>query len=144
MKHLFVDRRGYAMAYNAIVFVTVALPMLILSSEITRALYVNVNIQTAVDAACAAAVQAVDVPHFVATGELVLDSNFASLYAQQEFDATVTNSNIHQYSPALSGIGIVNNTIAECHASATMTWMLPGIPALTMNVVSAAEALARR
>lgn len=143
MKRFFKDRRGYAMALNTVIIVTVAMPMLILTSEIVRALYVNVNIQTAVDAACSAAVQAVDVPHFVATGELVIDSDNAGSYAQREFDATVANSNIQKYSPVLSGVSIINDTIAECRASATMTWMLPGVPALTMNVTSAAEALAR-
>jgi hypothetical protein len=144
MKRFFLDRLGYAMALNTVVIAMVAMPMLIMSSEIVRALYVNVHIQTAVDAACSAAVQAVDVPHFVATGELVIDSNEASSFAQREFNATVTNSNIQKYSPVLSGVGIVNNTIAQCRASATMIWMLPGVPSLTMNVTSAAEALARR
>lgn len=144
MKRFFTDRRGYAMAFNAVIIVMVAMPMMILSSEIVRALYVNVHIQTAVDAACTAAVQAVDVPHFVATGELVIDSDEAGSYAQREFNATVTNSNIQKYSPVLSGVSIINNTVAECRATATMTWMLPGVPTLTMNVISAAEALARR
>ena len=144
MKRFFTDRRGYAMAFNAVIIVMVAMPMMILSSEIVRALYVNVHIQTAVDAACTAAVQAVDVPHFVATGELVIDSDEAGSYAQREFNATVTNSNIQKYSPVLSGVSIINNTVAECRATATMTWMLPGVPALTINVISAAEALARR
>ncbi len=144
MKRFLFDRRGYAMAFNAVLMSTVALPMLIMSAEITRALFVNVNIQTAVDAACAAAVQAVDVPHFVATGELIIDADEAGSYAQREFNSTVANSNIQNYSPALSGISIENDTIAECYASATMTWLLPGIPPLTMNVTSASEALARR
>jgi hypothetical protein len=86
----------------------------------------------------------VDVPHFIATGELLIESDIAGSYAQREFNATVANSNIQKYSPVLSGVSIINNTIAECHASATMTWMLPGVPALTLNVISAAEALARR
>ena len=144
MKRFFIDRRGYAMALNTVLIVMVAMPMMILSSEIVRALYVNVHIQTAVDAACTAAVQAVDVPHFVTTGELVINSDEAGSYAQREFNATVANSNIQKYSPVLSGVSIINNAIAECRATATMTWMLPGIPALTMDVFSAAEALARR
>jgi len=138
------DRRGYVMPLNIMLIALVAMPMLILSSEIVRAMYVNVHIQTAVDAACTAAVQAVDVPHFVATGELIIDSGIAASYAQREFDATVARSNIENYSPVLTGLSIISNTIAECHASAQIIWTLPGIAPLTMSVMSAAEAEARR
>lgn len=144
MKRFLQDRRGYAMTFNTIIIVMVAMPLLILCSEIVRALYVNVHIQTAVDAACTSAVQAVDVPHFIATGELVIDADEAASNASREFNATVANANIQRYSPVLTSISIVDNTVTECRASATMTWMLPGIAPLTMNVMSAAEALARR
>jgi len=138
------DRRGYVMPLNTMLIALVAMPMLILSSEIVRALYINVHIQTAVDAACTAAVQAVDVPHFVSTGELLIDSDVAAGYAQREFDATVARSNIEKYSPSLNSLSITTNTIVECYASAQVIWILPGVPPLTMNVISAAEALARR
>ena len=118
--------------------------MLILSSEIVRALYVNVHIQTAADAACSAAVQAVDVPHFVSTGELLIDSAEAAGYAQREFDATVARSNIEKYLPSLTGLSIITNKMVECHASAQLDWILPGVPTVIMNVLSAAEAIARQ
>jgi hypothetical protein len=121
-----------------------AIPFLTLTTEAVRALYVNVNIQTAVDAACSAAVQAVDVPHFVLTGEVVVDGAQAAAFAQREFAATVANSNLQSYVPALTGVNIVNNTVAQCSATAFVQWFLPGLPPLTINVASAAEALARR
>lgn len=144
MFKLIKDRRGYAMPFNVMLITMVAMPMLILSSEIVRALYVNVHIQTAVDAACTAAVQAVDVAHFVGTGELRIDAAEASAFAQREFDGTVARSGIESYSPSLDSLSINNNTIVECRASAELVWSLPGIAPLAMNVYSAAEAEARR
>lgn len=138
------DRRGYALPVNTMLIALVAMPTLILSSEIVRAMYVNVHIQTAVDAACAAAVQAVDVPHFVASGELLIDSSLASSYAQREFDATVARSNIESYTPVLTSLNITSNTIVHCQASASIIWSMPGLAPLSINVASAAEAEARR
>jgi hypothetical protein len=121
----------------------VAMPMLILSSEITRALYVNIHIQTAVDSACTAAVQAVDVPYFIDYGVIKISRSTAVSYAQRDFNATVARSNIESYSPSLTSISIHDNVV-ECNASAQMIWSLPGIAPLTFNVYSAAEAEARR
>jgi hypothetical protein len=144
MKKLFANRFGYAMAWHAVILSTIAIPFLTLTTEITRALFVNVQIQTAVDAACAAASQAVDIPHFVLTGEVVIDQDKAIAFAMREFSATVANANIHRYSPALTSLNIINNTITQCNASATIQWFLPGVPPMTINVVSSAEAKARR
>lgn len=144
IKRFLKDRKGYVMPYSVMLITLVAMPMLILSSDIVRSLYVNVHIQTAVDAACTAAVQAVDVAHFIDTGELMIDGTQAVGYAQREFNATVARSSIEKYSPSLTGVNVVNNTIVECYASAQMIWMLPGIAPLNFNVVSAAEAEARR
>ena len=45
MKSFLKDRKGYALPYSVIVIVLVGMPMMILSIELTRAMYVNVNIQ---------------------------------------------------------------------------------------------------
>ena len=132
------------MPYTVALITFVAMPMLILSSDIVRALYVGVHIQTAVDAACAAAVQAVDVAHFIDTGELKIVDSQAVGYAQREFSGTVANAGIEKYSPSLTAVSIVNNTVVECRASAQMIWTLPGVAPLTFSVDSAAEAEARR
>ncbi len=144
IKRFLRDRKGYAMAYTVMLITLVAMPMLVLSSDIVRSLYVNVHIQTAVDAACTAAVQAVDVAHFIDTGELQIDGTQAVGFAQRDFNATVAKSSIQKYSPALTAVSVVNNTIVQCSASAQMIWMLPGLAPLNFNVSSAAEAEARR
>lgn len=131
------------MAYTAMLLLVVGLPMLTLSSEIVRMLFVDVHLQAAVDAACAAASQAVDMAHFIATGEVIIDPAVAAGNAQFEFDSTLSNSGINMYSPSLSGLSIVGTTI-YCDASATITWMVPGITPINLSSSSAAEALARR
>jgi acyl CoA:acetate/3-ketoacid CoA transferase len=137
------DRKGYALPYTTMLIALVAMPMLVLSAEITRSLYINVHIQTAVDSACTAAVQAVDVPYFVDYGVIRIDPSNAVSYAQREFNATVARSNIEDYNPALTSVSI-NNNVVECRASAQMIWSFPGIAPLVFNVFSAAEAEARR
>jgi hypothetical protein len=44
----------------------------------------------------------------------------------------------------LTAANIVDDHIVECRASAQMIWTLPGVAPLTFNVISAAEAEARR
>jgi hypothetical protein len=140
----FKNRKGFALPYTVMLIALVAMPMLILSSEIARSLYVNVHIQTAADAACAAAVEAVDVDYFIDTGILRIDGSEAVAYAQREFNSTVARSNIENYSPSLYSVSVEHNTMVICRASAQMRWTLPGIAPLNMNVMSAAEARARR
>ena len=144
IKKFLRDCRGYVMPYTVMLITLVAMPMLILSSEIVRAMYVGVHIQTAVDGACTAAVQAVDVPYFITNGVVRIDGSTAMAYAIREFNSTVAQSNIEKYSPTLTAVNIVDDHIVECHASAEMIWTLPGVAPLTFNVFSAAEAEARR
>jgi len=144
IRRLFRNLEGYVMPYSAVLILLVGMPMMILSVEITRAMYVNVNIQTAVDAACAAAAQAVDVDHFITTGEVVIISSWAGSYAQRDFDATIANANIQNYSPSLTGVSIMNGSQVFCTANATLNWLLPGVPAISIDVASASEAVARR
>ena len=130
------------MPYTIMLIVVVAMPTLILSSEIVRMMFVDVHLQTAVDAACAAASQSVDMPHFIATGEVVIDVFSASANAQREFDSTVQNAGINQYNPGLGAISLLTPSSVYCTGNAVMTWMLPGISTVTLTAESAAEARA--
>ena len=132
MRRFWKNRRGYVLAYTAILIGTIAIPMLILSVEIGRALYVEVQLQAAVDAACEAAAQAVDVPFFINNGVLQIEPGTAAANAQREFDATVIYHGISSYNPSL-GISLLTATLVQCSSSATMTWLLPGIPALALH-----------
>ena len=64
MRSFWKGRKGYVMGYVIILIATAALPMLILAVEISRAMFVEVKLQAAVDSACDAAIQAVEVPYF--------------------------------------------------------------------------------
>ena len=68
-KRIIKDIRGYAMPYTVMLITAVAMPMSIMSIEIVRMMFVDVHLQSVVDAACGAASQGVDVPHFFLTGE---------------------------------------------------------------------------
>lgn len=140
MRSFCKDRRGYVMAYMVILLLTVGLPMLMLSVEITRAMFVQVQLQTAVDSACDAAVQAVDVPHFISTGVLLIQQGVAASYASREFTSTVINHSLNHYSPSLTGLSFLTLTKVQCTGSASMSWFIPGIPSLTISAVSVAEA----
>jgi hypothetical protein len=89
-------------------------------------------------------VQAVDVDHFVDSGEVVIISSWASSYAQRAFEATVANANIENYSLCLTGVSVVNSSQISCTANAQLNWLLPGVPAISIDVASASEAVARR
>jgi hypothetical protein len=140
MRGFWKNRKGYVMAYVTILIGTISIPMLILSVEIVRAMYVEVQLQAAVDAACEAAIQAVDVSFFIHNGVLQIDLGAASTYAQREFNATVINHNIINYNPSLSGISLLTPTLVQCSSSATIQWLLPGIPALTLHANSLSQA----
>jgi hypothetical protein len=86
----------------------------------------------------------VDVPYFIANGVVRIDGSTATAYAIREFNSTVAQSSIENYSPTLTAVNIVNDNVVECRASASMIWTLPGVAPLTFNVFSAAEAEARR
>ncbi|MCD6356815.1 MAG: hypothetical protein J7L66_05960 [Anaerolineaceae bacterium] len=130
------------MPYTIMLITLVAMPMLVLSSEVARMMFVDVHLQAATDAACAAASQGVDLPHFIATGELKIDPSTAAVNAQREFNSSVQNAGINQYSPSLSRLSISGLTTVYCHGSASMTWMLPGIAPVILTADSAAEARA--
>ena len=133
-------RKGYVMGYVTILIATIAIPMMVLSVEIVRAMNVQINLGSAVDAACEAASNAVDVPFFINNGVLQIVQGTASTYAQREFDASVINHSIQNYSPALGGLTYPSAAVVQCSASATMQWLLPGIPALSLHANAIAQA----
>jgi len=51
----------------------------------------------------------------------------------------VANANINQYSPSLADYTIIDGTIVHCQGTAVITWMLPGVPPVTLIAYSAAE-----
>jgi hypothetical protein len=132
------------MVYTTMLIALAVMPMMIISIEIVRMMFVNVHLQSVVDAACAAASQAVDVPHFILTGELIIDPIEAAANAQAEFNNTVATSDTNKYSPTLGSLSIPDGTVDYCQSSAVMIWMLPGIAPVVLTAETVAETRARR
>jgi len=139
---LLKDRRGYAMSYVVMLLALVGLPLMLLSIEVVRALYVDARLQVATDAACEAAAQAVNVPYFIYNGVLKIEVSEGNSYAQREFGTTVARYNLEKYLPALGGITLINPTLVSCTASAQMQFILPIAPPITLNASSVAMAKA--
>jgi len=143
MKNPIRNQRGNVMPYMVFLISMVAMPLMVLSIELVRAMYVDVHLQTAIDAACGAAVQAVNVPHFIQTGELMVDISQGRGFAQREFDATVVDHNLRKFNPALVSVNLVDNTTVSCFGTAEMQWTLP-VPALTFTAFAISETQAVR
>ena len=141
---VFADKKGYAMAYTAILLSFVLLPLLILSIELTRVMYVDAHLQAATDAACSAASQASNVPHFILTGELMIDITAGRTYAYREFDRTVSDHNIKKYTPVLTSVNLLSNTMVACQSTAQMQWVFPGIAPVILTASAISETQARR
>jgi hypothetical protein len=101
---------------------------------------VQINLGAALDAACEAASQAVDVPFFINNGVLQIVQGTAATYAQREFDSTVLYHNIQNYSPSLTGLTYPSAAVVQCAATATMQWLVPGIPAISLHANAIAQA----
>ena len=69
MRHLLISRQGDAYAWFARMLVFVFIPLSSLSIDVTRMMYVRGHLQTANDAACQSAADALDVPLFIETNQ---------------------------------------------------------------------------
>ena len=139
-----MNKRGNVMPYVVVLIGFVAMPMMLLSVEITRAMYVDSHLQTATDTACAASVQAINTSQFINTGLLQVDITQGRNFAHREFNATVIDKDLKQYNPILISVERISDRVVACEASATLQWILPGLPALTLRASSTSELQAVR
>ncbi|MBK7317641.1 pilus assembly protein TadG-related protein [Candidatus Villigracilis affinis] len=77
IQHLLVSRRGDAYAWFAAMLVFVFIPLASLSIDVTRMMYVRGHLQTANDAACQSAADALDVPLFISTSQQRIEPGLA-------------------------------------------------------------------
>ena len=127
------DERGDMFAYFAILMVFLMLPLSSLAVDIVRAMYVRGHLHTATDAACQAAVSALDAPLFIQTGREQIKPSLARARAGQVFSATLTDAGGVGFSPSIS-VRIISPKQAYCVATASVARLIPGTPA--MNVVT--------
>jgi hypothetical protein len=136
---LFLGKAAYAMAWWAVFLGVVGVPLAALTIDGTRALYVRTHLQTATDAACEAAAQALDVPFFMATGRARIQLSTARGWAGREFSSSVIDQGIVLYSPALTSMTLLTPTIVRCTASAALDPLVQGFPRLEAQVASVSE-----
>lgn len=132
------DQRGDTFAWVAVVVLFLALPLSSLSIDVVRGMYVRTHLQTATDAACQAAADALDVPAFRSTGIKQIKPILARKQAAAVFSATLADAGNVQFSPSLS-VGFLSPTVAYCTASASVEPLLPLTPDMKAVVETTSE-----
>ena len=87
-----LNRRGDAYAWTAALMLLVGIPLASLSIDIVRMMYVRGHLHTATDASCQAAVDALDVPRFINTGEAIINGGLGRAQAADVFRSTLTDA----------------------------------------------------
>ncbi len=100
----FVFGRAGDMVWNALVIVTVLLPLSGLAIDAPRYFNLRTRIQIACDAGAEAAARQVDVAHFQNTGEVRLDPGTYAGEAQWAYVTAVADLRAHGYTADLDGI----------------------------------------
>lgn len=137
--------RGQVLPYVAVFLALVVVPLAVLAVDVVRALYVRTHLQTATDAACEAAAQAIDAAAFRSSGAERINLGLGAGYAQREFAATVADQGIVGYGPALTAIWLQSPTVVACRATASVHLLIPASPvALNVSAVSVSEMRVRR
>lgn len=133
------SNRGSAYAWFAVLMVFVGLPLSSLSIDVTRMLYVRGHLQTANDAACQAAADALDVPLFIATNQKRIAAGLADRQAAREFSATLADAGKVRYTINSLAIDFPAPTSAHCVASVTVEHIIPMTPLMNVIVETTSE-----
>jgi uncharacterized membrane protein len=131
--------RGGVVAWFALLMAVLMLPLLVLSVDIARLMYVRTHLQAAADAACEAAAQALNVPYFQETGLSVIDAGRAGRFAAREFAGSVQEANIVEDDPALTGLTLLAPRTVACTATAVVHPIIPITPPMKPVVYTTSE-----
>ncbi len=93
------DRRG-DMVWNALIIVTILLPLASLCIDVPRYFILRARLQAACNAASEGAARAVDIAYFQTTGDTRLDPGQAASNASALFSAGVSSLAGRGYNPA--------------------------------------------
>jgi hypothetical protein len=135
---LFFNRRGDAYAWTAALMLLVGIPLASLSIDIVRMMYVRGHLHTATDAACQAAVDALDVPHFINTGQAVINGGEGRAQALQVFRATLTDVTTIGYVESLA-VDFPGPRLAHCVSIARVDHIVPMTPTMIVRVETTSE-----
>ncbi|MRR32017.1 hypothetical protein EG834_17185 [bacterium] len=130
---------GYSMALYAVVLAVVGIPLMSLSIDITRLMYARTHLQAAVDAACEAGAQALDVPTFMETGVRQIEYGQALANATREFRATISSTSLMRNGAVLTGTWLVNPTTLSCTGNVHVSPMIGILPEMIAGARSISE-----
>ena len=100
-----LGRRG-DMVWSALIIVTVLLPLAGLAIDVPRYFALRSRLQSAVDASAEAAARAVDIRHYVNTGETRLEPDRYAGEATWAFETAVVDLRTRGYTARLDGIDL--------------------------------------
>lgn len=94
------------MIWNALVLVTVMVPLASLTIDVPRYFILRSRLQLAVDAAAEATAACIDLPHFQASGEVRLEATCLATTPGDVFNAALGNLRASGYSPSLTAVQV--------------------------------------
>ena len=120
--------RGRSMAWTAILFMTVLVPLLMLVVDGSRLYRVRTRLQTAVDAGCEdAAWSAADRNRFMETGEVTFTHNWQVWsVAHTTFQNTLADQGLKQYAAVMHVFPDRNRALVACDAYARVPLLIAG------------------
>jgi Flp pilus assembly protein TadG len=125
------------MVWNALVVVTVLLPLSGLAIDVPRYFALCSRLQAAVDAAAEAAAQQIDVAHYQNTGETRLDGGRYAGEAQWAFDTAVADLRARGYTANFDSIAVDEGADAVSVAgSGTIRLFYNLAPPVTLRVAA--------
>jgi len=131
----FVSGRAGDMVWNALVIVTVLLPLSGLALDVPRYFMLRSRLQIAADAAAEAAARAVDVRHYINTGETRLDVERYESEAFWAFDRAVADLRRRGYDAHLVNISLDEDAdTIKIDAWGTIRPFYNLLPAVTVEV----------
>jgi Flp pilus assembly protein TadG len=123
------------MVWNALVIVTVLLPLAGLAIDVPRYFALRSRLQIAADAGAEAAARTVDIRHYINTGETRLEPDRYAGEAAWAFDTAVTDLRARGYTATLDGVDLDEGADAvSTRASGTIRLFYNIAPPVTVHV----------
>jgi hypothetical protein len=139
MRRLLLSRRGEVFAWAAALMMLVGIPLASLSIDVVRMMYVRGHLQTATDAACQSAADALDVPAFIDSGEKRINTALARSQAAREFSSTLQDAGQVRFDIQGLSINFPSPTSAHCVASVSVDHLVPLTPTMQITVETTSE-----
>ncbi len=131
----FVLGRPGDMVWNALVIVTVLLPLLGLAIDVPRYFALRSRLQIAADAGAEAAARTVDIRHYINTGETRLEPDRYAGEAAWAFETAVADLRARGYTANLDGVDLDEGADAVAtRASGTIRLFYNLTPPVTVHV----------